>query len=243
VTGSSLRHISSIEHISIAEAMADLQTSIAFDYGSIELADSSLPALRSVTDMLRRHTALEMSIEAHCGLEAQPHFAQHFTRRRALAVKHAMEQMCEDSGVPGALQGRLFTRAWGNSRPLIWAHDGGGVDTGAKNRRVEMYLRHGEFEAPKRRGLSEYARRPGAPLPEAEVEADEVVKSATFDGDVDVEDEEDWGYGLRQQVVVQLPDGRQVQMPLQILQQLQQMEPDRAISTIMRIVSSTSARF
>ena len=169
-------------HIEIAEAMADLQTSIAFGYGSIELEDSSLPAIRIVADMLRRHTALEMSIEAHCGLEAQAHFAEHFTRRRALAVKRAMEEMCEDSGSAGALQGRLFTRAWGNSRPLIWAHDGGGADTGAKNRRVELYLRHGEFEAPKRRPLSEYARRPGAPAPEEETETDSVeeVEKATF---------------------------------------------------------------
>ena len=68
-----------------------------------------------------------------------------------------------DEQLDASLAGRLHTAAWGNSRPLVWAR---GDDAGAANRRVELYLRHGDFEAPTRRPLVDYARRPGAPLPD-----------------------------------------------------------------------------
>jgi outer membrane protein OmpA-like peptidoglycan-associated protein len=230
-------HIGCVAHIEIAEAMADLETNISFGYGSIELEDEALPSVRRMTDMLRRHTALSLSIEAHCGLEAQARFAEHFTRRRALAVRSAMEEFAEQAGAPDALAGRLHTRAWGNSRPVIWAH---GEEAGEANRRVELYLSHGEFEAPKRRQASEYARRPGAPAPAEEadtVEAEaEAVKDASFDADTDMEDEEDWGYGGRQQVMVQLPDGRQVVMPLAMLHQLQQMDQAEAMAALTQLL-------
>ena len=60
--------ISSLEHIAIAEAMVDLETSIAFAYGSVELEDSSLPSIRRVVRMLRRHSALKLALEAHLTL-------------------------------------------------------------------------------------------------------------------------------------------------------------------------------
>jgi hypothetical protein len=40
--------ITSIEHIAMAEAMSDLETSISFDQGSLELHDASLPSVRRV---------------------------------------------------------------------------------------------------------------------------------------------------------------------------------------------------
>ena len=43
--------------------MADLETSIAFGYGSLELEDAALPSVTRVVEMLRRHTALTLSIE------------------------------------------------------------------------------------------------------------------------------------------------------------------------------------
>eukprot|EP01045_Picozoa_sp_COSAG04_P042746 COSAG04_NODE_13658_length_597_cov_0.674699_1_plen_154_part_10 len=144
--------------------MADLETSIAFGYGSLALVYAALPSVTQVVKMLLRHTALTLSIEAHCGLEAGEQYAEHFTRRRALAVRRAMERILEDQGHdPELLRGRLVTRAWGNSRPLIWAH---GEEPGARNRRVELYLSHGDWEAPQRRPLADYAREPGAPEPQ-----------------------------------------------------------------------------
>ena len=60
-----------------------------------------------------------------------------------------MEQIAEDQDAPDALSGRLITRSWGNSRPLIWAP--GSQDRGRQNARVEVYLSHGEhFELPRR---------------------------------------------------------------------------------------------
>ena len=89
--------------------MADLETSIAFGYGSLELEDAALPSVTRVVEMLRRHTALTLSIEAHCGLEAGEQYAEHFTRRRALAVRRAMERSrpaSDRSAHHGAAAGR-----------------------------------------------------------------------------------------------------------------------------------------
>ena len=142
-------HISSVEHIELAEAMASLETSIGFARGDVEVMDSAMPSIERVVAMLRRHTALTLAIEAHCGLEAHPDFARQFARRRALSVRRCMEQIAEDQDAPDALSGRLITRSWGNSRPLIWAP--GSQDRGRQNARVEVYLSHGEhFELPRR---------------------------------------------------------------------------------------------
>lgn len=57
------QEIGCVEHIEIAEAMAGLETSISFRYGSIELEDEALPSIQRVTDMLRRHQHLSISVE------------------------------------------------------------------------------------------------------------------------------------------------------------------------------------
>ena len=236
VRGLDPQQIGCVEHLEIAEAMADLETSISFAYGSLELGQEALPSIQRVTDMLRRHQGLSISIEAHCGLEAQARFAEHFTRRRALAVRTAMEQC---AGVEGAeaLRGRIHTRAWGNSRPVVWAH---GEDPGGPNRRVELYLQHGELEIPKRRPLAAYARPPGVPAPDEEADTLETeaaaAKEATFEADEDIEDEADWGYSSRQQVMVQLHDGRQVVMPLNVLHQLQMMDQADAMEVLAQLL-------
>ena len=50
-------------------------------------------------------------------------------------------------------ESRIVVRAWGCSRPLMWCYGQRGEIDGpfdpegaAKNRRVELYLRHGGFE-------------------------------------------------------------------------------------------------
>lgn len=146
-----------------------------------------------------------------------------------------MEECAGDDGVE-VLSGRIQTRAWGNSRPVVWAH---GEGAGAANRRVELYLQHGNFEVPKRLPLGAYARRPGASAPSenAETEA-QAVKNATFDADEGFEDEADWGYNVRQQVMVQLPDGRQVVMPLNLLHQLQMMDQDDAMVVLTQLLET-----
>ena len=122
--------ITTVEHIAMAEAMSELETSIAFAQGSLDLKEEALPSIRSVVAMLLRHTSLTLSIEAHCGLEPDHDFARHFTQRRAMAVRHAMERIAEEDGAgDSTLDGRLLTRAWGNSRPLVvgYGEEAGGV--------------------------------------------------------------------------------------------------------------------
>jgi len=237
VRGLDPQQIGCVAHLEIAEAMAELETSISFSYGSLELEQEALPSIQRVTDMLRRHQDLSISIEAHCGLEAQARFAEHFTRRRALAVRRAMEECAGGGEGAEALRGRIHTRAWGNSRPVVWAH---GEDPGAANRRVEIYLRHGQLEIPKRRPLAAYARPPGVPAPSEEADTPETeaaaAKGATFDADEDIEDEADWGYSSRQQVMVQLHDGRQVVMPLNVLHQLQTMDQADAMEVLAQML-------
>ena len=187
-----------------------------------------IPSIRRVVEILRRHTTLALTVEAHCGLEAHPEFAKTFAKRRALSVRRTMEEIAEEQGAPGALAGRLVTRSWGSSRPLIWAP--GSEDRGRINARVEVYLSHGEtFEAPRRRALSEYARSPTAPpLPEqTDEEAHEAervaLEEAIFDPDVhDPADEmiEQQMGGRQQQVIVELPGGERVMLPVAVLEQL-----------------------
>eukprot|EP01051_Picozoa_sp_SAG22_P002456 SAG22_NODE_110_length_19679_cov_45.046527_8_plen_242_part_00 len=119
--------ISCLEHIELAEAMAELESSIAFGYGSLELEEASIPSVRRVVELIGRHQSLQLSIEAHCGLEAPAAFARNFTRRRAMAVRRSMEEFAEEIGHGPGISGRLRCAAWGNSRPLVWARgeDGG----------------------------------------------------------------------------------------------------------------------
>ena len=153
--------ISSVEHMHIAEALSSMQTCVAFEYQSVKLVPAALPACRAVADMLLQHTSLSISVEAHCGLEAPTDAGRHFTKLRALAVKQAMEQHAQaQTGTDGLLRGRIITRAWSNTRPLVWATASdvsSAADPGAANRRVELFLKHGNFEAPRRRHLSKYA--------------------------------------------------------------------------------------
>eukprot|EP01051_Picozoa_sp_SAG22_P002457 SAG22_NODE_110_length_19679_cov_45.046527_9_plen_108_part_00 len=89
---------------------------------------------------------------------------------------------------------------------------------------MELFLRHGDFELPKRRALADYARRPGLPPPD-EAGAAEAAEQAEFDGAAmsDDESDEDWAQADGDQLVlVQLPQGAQVVLPLGALQQLQE---------------------
>jgi outer membrane protein OmpA-like peptidoglycan-associated protein len=99
-------HIACVAHIELAETMAELETSIGFDRGSVEIQVSAMPSIRKVVHMLRRHTALTLSIEAHCGLDAHPDFARAFAQRRATSVRRTMETVAEEDGGAGSLNGQ-----------------------------------------------------------------------------------------------------------------------------------------
>ena len=63
--------ISSIEHLEIAETMAKCASAIFFDWGSTTVERRANASLVKVAKILCRHTSLQLSVEAHCGLEAR----------------------------------------------------------------------------------------------------------------------------------------------------------------------------
>jgi hypothetical protein len=106
---------------------------------------------------------LTLSVEAHFSLQVPRQTSFRFTGSRATSVLEAFVAQ-------GIARKRLSVKAWGNRRPLVWSFD---EETGACNRRVELYLRHGEFEVPKRKPRSAYAVPPGAPPRNDDEESDD----------------------------------------------------------------------
>lgn len=223
------RCIASVEHIQLAEVMAELSSSIFFPWGSIQVDDGALPSLRKIAKLLARHASLSLSIEAHCGLEARvamplPGQARQYTRRRAEAVRQALMREADLAG-EALEQERVVTKAWGCSRPLVWAfvdemYDPSGEhidpENAGRNRRVELYLRSGSFTVPKRRRLSEIPVEPGKP-PMEDRPADELSDDDDASGDTPAEG------ALAQMVVLHMPDGQQVTVPMAFFQHLQTM--------------------
>jgi len=131
-----------------------------------------------------------------------------------------------DAGVEAE---RMRIRAWGDSRPLVWAH---GEPAGSANRRVELFISLGDFEAPARRRLCAYAVEPGtAPRPDepeklggntefVELGADEVLSAEAIYGDDMDEDE-----ALMQLL---LPTGQRFIVPARMMSQLQRWGVDGA---------------
>jgi outer membrane protein OmpA-like peptidoglycan-associated protein len=195
--------ISTIEHLELAGAMAKLSASISFAWGSMSIDASAGPSLQRIAQLLSKHSSLTLSIEAHCGLEARYHMphpgqAKEYSRLRARAVQDALLEQAAESGIDTAeLQQRIVCRAWGFSRPLVWAfNDGYGeqvdAEASARNRRVELYLRCGDYEIPKRRKNSEIPVPPGQPPLsdddcESEMDFEEhiVAMAEAHDGDDD----------------------------------------------------------
>jgi len=139
-----------LEQIALAEALAEVETSIRFEFRQVTLEPSSLPALERLAVILKRHASLKVSVEGHCGLEAPRAMGYEFTRMRADAVKRALVAL----GVDGS---RLAARGFSNAKPLVWRL---GDRAGARNRRVELYVDVGGVEVPPRPPSSSYARRP-----------------------------------------------------------------------------------
>ena len=173
--------ISSVEHLEVAEVMAQCKASIFFGWGSTTVHSGANSSLQRLAKLLHRHPSLELSIEAHCGLEARyamplPGQAREFTHSRAEAVVDALQQQAGVASVPLEMAddgrpARVRVRAWGCSRPLVWCYGQPGMaeaelynpEGASKNRRVDIYLRHGIFEVPRRRKRSEIPQPPGEP--------------------------------------------------------------------------------
>ena len=167
-------HISSLQHLELAEAMAGLSSNIFFGWGSVEVDDAATPSLKKLVRLLHAHRRLHLSVEAHCGLEARYHMplpgqALEYTKMRALAVVEALHEAAASIGAP-LPDGRVSHVAWGCFMPLKWAfgsdqysrRQAGDPAGAALNRRVELYVRVGDaFEAPRRRPPSEIPLPPG----------------------------------------------------------------------------------
>mmetsp|Transcript_22016 Transcript_22016/g.65996 ORF Transcript_22016/g.65996 Transcript_22016/m.65996 type:complete len:346 (-) Transcript_22016:41-1078(-) len=148
--GGALDRMTTLERVALAESVIQCQTSIAFEFRSVELVAAAYEPLDRFAAVLRRHNTFAVSIEAHCGLEAPRSLGYGFSRDRARSVARALI----DRGVEAA---RLSVVSWSNSKPLVWAF---GEPAGSANRRVELYVRGDGFEVPRRRADAEYARPP-----------------------------------------------------------------------------------
>ena len=189
--------------------------------------EGAFPSLRKIATLLVRHKSLSLSIEAHCGLEARqnlplPGQAREYTRRRADAVRRALMMQASLAG-EDLEENRVGIKAWGCSRPLVWAFVDRFYDPSAqfvdpeasgRNRRVELYLRSGTFCVPKRRRRSEIPVEPGKPpLDDRGDEED----SADDEEEVNEPCANPFGQSI---VLVQLPDGQQVPIPAAYLQHM-----------------------
>ena len=156
--------ISSVEHLEVAEVMAECKASIFFGWGSTHVDDGALPSLRRLATLMNRHENLELSIEAHCGLEARyamplPGQAREFTRGRAEAVYEALRDEAVEAALATAdgdldefircyanvasmVSDRVTVRAGGCSRPLVWCYGQQGMserDPGAAQNAASTY--------------------------------------------------------------------------------------------------------
>ena len=178
-------HISSLQHLELAEAMAGLSSNIFFGWGSVEVDDAATPSLKKLVRLLHAHRRLHLSVEAHCGLEARYHMplpgqALEYTKMRALAVVEALHEAAASIGAP-LPDGRVSHVAWGCFMPLKWAFGSDNYSRrqaadpagAALNRRVELYVRVGDaFEAPRRRPVSEIPLPPGVEVGDPHVVVD-----------------------------------------------------------------------
>lgn len=225
-----------LQHLQLADVMAKMSTNTFFDWGSFEVVPSAYPALRRLAQLLDQHKELKVSIEGHCGLEAiyrmaSARHAKSYSRERAISVRRALEGEAQQIHVN--LKDRITVRGWGYSRPLVWAMIPGhepeldaSTEAGrkkqyegsAKNRRVEWYLRVGDFEVPRRRRRSEIPVRPGE-QPMSDHSEDEEEEEQEEDSS-----EED--FPPSNVVVVQLPNGQRFAIPLALYNRLQQQQDE-----------------
>ncbi|KAJ1456498.1 hypothetical protein M885DRAFT_517237 [Pelagophyceae sp. CCMP2097] len=145
------REISSLEQIALVEALHKLKTDIRFRFQDVRLDDSSRAPLRSFAALLLRHSTFQVSIEGHCGLEAPRRVGFLLTCERARAVKAALVFL-------GVAAARLRIVGFSNTRPVVW--DFGDDGPAALNRRVELFVKCGGFELPKRKAREDYAVAP-----------------------------------------------------------------------------------
>mmetsp|Transcript_56285 Transcript_56285/g.103307 ORF Transcript_56285/g.103307 Transcript_56285/m.103307 type:complete len:288 (-) Transcript_56285:58-921(-) len=153
-----LEEISSVEHIAMREALDEFsleECSIFFRSKQTDIDAEDLPRIGRYAALMMRHIPLTILIEGHCGLE--PPSREEARRISALRAS----SVCNALVAHGVARKRMKMRSWGNSRPLVWEH---GEPMGSPNRRVEVFFRHGTFQGPKRRSLSNYAVAPGSPL-------------------------------------------------------------------------------
>jgi outer membrane protein OmpA-like peptidoglycan-associated protein len=141
--------LSCMEHLEIAETMSGLRNTLEFEFGSMDIAVASEPALNRFGSILKIHTCLSVRIEGHCGIEAPDHVAVQFSERRAQSVSQALV----DRGIASR---RVSFQGFGKSRALVPASGAMNQQAGGdRNRRVEVYLVHEGLEFPFRPELKE----------------------------------------------------------------------------------------
>jgi outer membrane protein OmpA-like peptidoglycan-associated protein len=139
-----MQGLSCLEQLRIAECVSSLETTLEFEWGSVEVATSCFPVLTKFACLLRSHPSIQVKFEGHCGIEAPAHIAVPFSTRRAESVGEYLVSL-------GIDEDRLSCKGFGKSKALIESAGDNKQDVGGdKNRRVEIYLVHNGVEFPPR---------------------------------------------------------------------------------------------
>ena len=89
------------EQLRLAEALDSVASTLEFEWGSTAIAQSSLPALGRLADLLVRHPAAAVKVEGHCGVDAPDFVAVRFSESRADAVADALRELLGTRGEGG----------------------------------------------------------------------------------------------------------------------------------------------
>ena len=120
------------------EIRIELAADVLFDFDKSELRAEAFPSLEKVAQVLRSRAASPVMIEGHTDGKGTDAYNQPLSEKRAQAVR---EWLVKNGG---ASAGKITTRGWGKSKPIVpnARPDGSDDPEGRKkNRRVEISVR------------------------------------------------------------------------------------------------------
>lgn len=120
------------------EIVIDLSADVLFDFDKADLKPAADGDLGKVAEVARANPGTPIDVAGHTDAKGADAYNQRLSERRAEAVK---TWLVEKGGVEA---GRIRTRGWGETRPIVPNETPGGADDPEgrqRNRRVEITIR------------------------------------------------------------------------------------------------------
>ena len=120
------------------EIRIDLSADVLFDFDKADLKPAADGDLGKVAEVARANPGTPIDVAGHTDAKGADAYNQRLSERRAEAVK---TWLVEKGGVEA---GRIRTRGWGETRPIVPNETPGGADDPEgrqRNRRVEITIR------------------------------------------------------------------------------------------------------